>query len=265
MGSPPHSHSSVGHHSRESSSSRFSGSMKPGSRKISPNDGGLAGRPHRKGQKKIDVIEEEGLLDDDESQKGLSRRCYVLAFVLGFFVLFSLFSLILWGASKPQKPKISMKSIKFENFVIQAGSDSTGVATDMVTMNSTVKLTFRNTATFFGVHVTSTPLDLSYSQITFGSGSIKKFYQSRKSQRSVSASVVGNKVPLYGSGASLSSSTGAPSVPVPLKLNFVVRSSAYVLGKLVKPKFYKKIECSVVYDPKKHNVPISLKNSCTYN
>lgn len=94
---------------------------------------------------------------------------------------------------------------------------------------------------------------------------IKKFYQSRKSQRSVSVSVVGNKVPLYGSGASLSSSTGAPSVPVPLKLNFVVRSRAYVLGKLVKPKFYKKIECSIVYDPKKHNVPISLKNSCTYN
>lgn len=65
-----------------------------------------------------------------------------------------------------------LQSIKFENFVIQAGSDNTGVATDMVTMNSTVKLTFRNTATFFGVHVTSTPLDLSYSQITFGSGSV---------------------------------------------------------------------------------------------
>lgn len=94
----------MGRHSRESSSSRFSGSLKPGSRKISPNDVGL-----KKGQKKIDVIEEEGLLEDEESQRGLPRRCYFLAFVVGFFVLFTLFSLILWGASKPQKPKITMK------------------------------------------------------------------------------------------------------------------------------------------------------------
>lgn len=108
VASPPHSQSSVGRHSRESSSTRFSGSIKPGSRKISPNDAGSDGRKGG-GRKKVDVIEEEGLLDDEESQKGLPRRCYILAFVVGFFILFSLFSLILWGASKPQKPKISMK------------------------------------------------------------------------------------------------------------------------------------------------------------
>lgn len=56
--------------------------------------------------------------------------------------------------------------------MIQAGSDNTGVATDMVTMNSTVKLIFRNTASFFGVHVASTPVDLSYSQITLASGAV---------------------------------------------------------------------------------------------
>lgn len=104
-GSPPHSHSSVGRHSRESSSSRFSGALKDGSRKVYPNDA----NDRRKHQKKIDVIEEEGLLEDDEYQKGLPRRCYLLIFVLGFFVLFTVFSLILYGASKPQKPKVTMK------------------------------------------------------------------------------------------------------------------------------------------------------------
>ena len=115
MGSPPHAHSSVGHHSRESSSTRFSGSFKPnnGSRKISPNDAGSGGGG-KGGQKKqpwkeCDVIEEENLVDDEESQKPLSRRCYVLAFLLGFFVLFSFFALILWGAARPQKPKITVK------------------------------------------------------------------------------------------------------------------------------------------------------------
>ncbi|KAK6130892.1 hypothetical protein DH2020_035367 [Rehmannia glutinosa] len=268
MGSPPHSHSSVGRHSRESSTSRFSGSLKPGARKVSPNDAGSGGRGQRKeGQKNwkdFDVIEEEGLLEDEESRKGLPRRCYFLAFVVCFFVLFSLFALILWGASKPQKPKISMKSITFERFVVQAGSDDSGVSTDMISMNSTLKLNFRNTATFFGVHVTSTPLALSYSQLTIGSGNMKKFYQSRKSQRNVVVSVIGDKIPLYGSGASLSTPMGMTTTPVPLKLDFTVRSRAYVLGHLVKPKFYKKIECSIVFDPKKMNAPISLKNSCTY-
>jgi hypothetical protein len=93
---------------------------------------------------------------------------------------------------------------------------------------------------------------------------ISKFYQSRKSQRTLTVTVKGSKIPLYGGGASLSSLNGAPTQPVPLILNFMVRSRAYVLGKLVKPKFYKRIECSVVMDPKKMNVPISLKNKCTY-
>ncbi|CAI9786466.1 unnamed protein product [Fraxinus pennsylvanica] len=270
MGSPPHSHSSVGHHSRESSTSRFSGSLKPGSRKILPNEAGsgTGGRDQRKGQKnwkEIDVIEEEGLLEDEESRKGLPRRCYFLAFVVGFFVLFSFFALVLWGASKPQKPRITMKSITFERFGVQAGSDNTGVSTDMVSMNATVKFTFRNTATFFGVHVTSTPLIVSYSQLNIGTGDMKKFYQSRKTQRNVVVSVIGDKIPMYGSGASLSAPTGTTTLKVPLKLDFTVRSKANVLGKLVKPKFYKKIECSIVTDPKKLNIPISLKNSCTYD
>ncbi|KAK9109228.1 hypothetical protein Sjap_017288 [Stephania japonica] len=222
--------------------------------------GGMGRKPWNK---ECAVIEEEGLLDDDDSDNGLPRKCYLLAFLVGFFVLFSVFGLILWGASRPMKPDVVMKSIKFEQFVIQAGSDSTGVATDMVSMNSTVKLTFRNTATFFGVHVTATPVELSYSQLTIASGTLKKFYQSRKSQRTVTIVVEGNKIPLYGSGAGLSTPTGTTNLPVPLELNFVVRSKAYVLGKLVKPRFYKTIGCSVVLDLKKLNVPTMLKN-CTY-
>jgi hypothetical protein len=49
----------------------------------------------------FDSIEEEGLLNDDDTKHGLTRRCYLLAFVVGFFMLFSFFSLILWVASRP--------------------------------------------------------------------------------------------------------------------------------------------------------------------
>ncbi|KAJ6678407.1 LATE EMBRYOGENESIS ABUNDANT (LEA) HYDROXYPROLINE-RICH GLYCOPROTEIN FAMILY [Salix viminalis] len=228
-GSPPHSHSnsSLGPHSRESSSTRYSASLKP--HKQHRTDG--SDRKGRKPWKEFDAIEEEGLLDGDVGPHGIPRRCYFLAFIAGFWILFSLFSLILWGASRPQKPTIAMKNIIFDQFTVQAGMDFSGVATEMVSMNCTVKLTFRNTATFFGVHVTSTPLDLSYSQLTVATGTISKFYQSRKSQRTLAVAVKGSKIPLYGGGASLSSMNGAPIQPVPLILNFMVRSRAHVLGK----------------------------------
>lgn len=107
MGSPPHSHSnsSLGPHSRESASTRFSGS-----RKHTANNG--SSRKAWKPWKEIDrfdSIEEEGLLDDDTNSLGIPRRCYFPAFVAGFLILFSLFSLILWAASRPQKPTITMK------------------------------------------------------------------------------------------------------------------------------------------------------------
>lgn len=50
-----------------------------------------------------------------------------------------------------------------------------GVATSMVSMNSTVKMTYRNTATFFGVHVTSTPLDLNYYELTLATGNVSVY------------------------------------------------------------------------------------------
>ncbi|KAK1300043.1 hypothetical protein QJS10_CPB13g01262 [Acorus calamus] len=269
MASPPHSHSSLGRHSRESSASRFSGSLKPTHKKGGGGGGGGGGlKPWKE---RAAVIEEEGLLEEEEERRGLPRRCYYLAFVVGFFVLFSFFSLILWGASRSQRPQISMKSITFENFVIQAGTDSTGVPTEMVVMNSTVKLAFRNTATFFGVHVKSTPISLSYSELTLASGDMKSFYQSRKSQRILNVVVVGNKVPLYGGGTGLtisqggSTSTKTNNVSVPLSLNFTVRSRAYVLGKLVKPKFNINIQCSVAFVQTNLNKPISLAKSCQYN
>lgn len=92
---------------------------------------------------------------------------------------------------------------------------------------------------------------------------IKKFYQSRKSQRSIAVTLKGGYVPLYGASVDWSSKDGKLTAPVPLTLNFNVRARAYVLGKLVKPRFYKAIQCKIILDPKKMNKPLSLKNSCT--
>ncbi|MFS8010932.1 hypothetical protein Hanom_Chr14g01302801 [Helianthus anomalus] len=86
--------------SRNSSSTRYSGSVRPGSRKGGPH--------HLKGEKGFDAIEEEGLYDEN-GRRGIPRRCYFPAFVVGFFVLFTFFALVLWGAARPQKPVITMR------------------------------------------------------------------------------------------------------------------------------------------------------------
>lgn len=271
MGSPPHSHSnsSLGPHSRESSSTRFSGSAKPkGGHGKGRGARGGRGSNHHQQRHPFDAIEEEGLLagEDEEGERSISRRCcYFIWFVVAFFLLFSFFSLVLWGASRNQKPIITMKSIKFEQFDIQAGQDNTGVPTGMATVNATVKMRYRNKGTFFGTHVTSTPLDLSYAELILASGTMGYFYQRRKSQKQVTVQVIGDSVPLYGGGYSINTNNkGEVLSPVPLALNFRVRSRAYVLGRLVKPKFYKAISCIVFMNPKKMNVAMSLKNNCTY-
>ncbi|RWW15559.1 hypothetical protein GW17_00020597 [Ensete ventricosum] len=157
----------------------------------------------------------------------------------------------------------------------------------MATLNSTVRFSFRNTGTFFGVHVSATPFVLSYDQLTLAGGDVRRttslslsmkdlltlallqmnnFYQSRKSQRNVEVVVLGKKVPLYGGGPSLASSPGKPSsvATIPLSLSFMVKSRAYVLGKLVKPKFEIGVQCNVVMNPAKLNARVPLKNSCQY-
>ncbi|KAK1324253.1 hypothetical protein QJS10_CPA01g00305 [Acorus calamus] len=264
-GTPPHHHqhlyrSSPIHHSRESSTTRFSASIKN-------HMSGGAGPWRKMHRMRDDEEEEEG--DEDEyggRSGGMSTRVfYGGCFFLSFVVLFTVFSLILWGASRPYKPKIFMKSVVFENYNIHSGMDRTGVPTKMLSINSTVRMTFRNPATFFGVHVTATPLDLYYYNLQIAGGHMGKFYQSRKSERVVTVKVGAKELPIYGGGASLTGTNQEPN-SVPFNLTFTVRSRAYVLGMLVKPKFYRRVRCLVVLKKNRIGKHSDLKaNSCIYH
>ncbi|GLT51735.1 hypothetical protein SLA2020_251260 [Shorea laevis] len=246
------SHPSYSRHSRASSASRFSGTLKKGRKR---ND---------KGWPECDVIEEEGDYGEFYGRdKGLSRRCQVFLGVLGFVVVFSVFCLIIWGASRPYKAQIAVKSLVVHNFYFGEGSDMTGVPTKMLTVNCSVRMTIYNPATFFGIHVSSTPINLMYSEITVASGQLKKYYQPRKSHRTVLVSLQGDRVPLYGAGASLAVSADNEG-GVPVALVFEVRSRGNVVGKLVKSRHRRHISCSLAIDSHSSK-PIKLKqNSCTY-
>ncbi|PKU83752.1 hypothetical protein MA16_Dca010145 [Dendrobium catenatum] len=287
-GSPVHQHyhqhpthhryaSSPIHHSRESSTTRFSASLRNGY--------------WRKVPQEIHGGDQEDVEKEEEEEERWGFRFYAVMFSVGFFLLFSLFSIILWGASKAYEPKITIKSLVFERYNIQAGMDFTGVPTKMISINSTVKMRFKNPATFFGVHVSSTPLQLYYYDLVIASGhennhiehppinqhyasasyyqsmfDMKEFYASRKNERLVTAVVLGKEVPVYGGGATLTShNNGEPPAVVPFRLTFVVRARANVLGRLVRSKFYRTVRCSVFLHESRLGRPVDLRRACEYD
>ncbi|XP_062156941.1 uncharacterized protein LOC133864576 [Alnus glutinosa] len=249
------SHPSFGRHSRNSSASRFSGIFRSSS--------GRKGNRKRndKGWPECNVILEEGSYDDLED-KAFTRRCQAFLALLSFALLFTTFCLIIWGASRPYKAEISMKSLAINNLYLGEGSDSSGVPTKMLTVNGSLKMNIYNPAPLFGIHVSSTPVNLIYSEISVASGQLKKYYQPRKSHRTVSVNLEGNKVPLYGAGSSITVSPNGGKVPLTLK--FQIRSRGDVVGKLVRVKHRRQISCPLVIDSSSTK-PIKFKrNSCTY-
>ncbi|KAJ7963005.1 Late embryogenesis abundant protein [Quillaja saponaria] len=251
------SHPSFGHHTRNSSASHFSG--------IFWSSSGRKGGKKRndKGWPECNVIQEEGSYNEFEDTR-FTRRFQALMALLTFVVLFSVFCLIIWGASRPSKAEITVKSLMVNNFYVGEGSDFTGVPTRMLTVNGSLRMSIYNPATFFGIHVHSMPVNLVFSDITVATRQLKKYYQPRKSHRTVSVNLEGNKVPLYGAGSTITVSQNGVLI-IPLTLKFEIRSDGNVVGKLVRTKHRKHISCPLVIDSTSTK-PIKFKpNSCTYD
>ncbi|XP_076936748.1 uncharacterized protein LOC143604031 [Bidens hawaiensis] len=252
------SHPSMGRHSRNSSSSRFSGIFRSHSgRKVARklrND---------KGWPECNVIVEEGKYDEFDDDKKFTRRLQALMALLCFIVLFTILCLIIWGAARPYKAEITVKSLAVNNLYIGEGSDSSGVITKMLTFNGSLRLGVHNPATFFGIQVSSTPVNLIYSEIVVATGQLKKYYQERKSTRTAIVNLQGTKVPLYGAGSGLViSDTGI--FEIPLMLEFVIRSKGEVVCKLVTTKLRRQVSCNMTL-PSNTIKPIRFKkSSCIY-
>ncbi|KAF7814259.1 late embryogenesis abundant protein [Senna tora] len=161
------SHPSFGRHSRNSSASRFSGIFRSSSGR--KGGGGGSRKRNEKGWPECNVILEEGSYDDLK-ELAFTRRLQALMALFGFVVIFTVFCLIIWGASRPFNTEITVKSLTVHNLYIGEGSDFTGVPTKLLTVNGSLRINIYNPATFFGIHVHSTPINLVFSDITVASG-----------------------------------------------------------------------------------------------
>ncbi|KAL2455820.1 hypothetical protein Fot_53914 [Forsythia ovata] len=251
------SHPSFGRHSRNSSASRFSGIFRSSSERKGNR------KRNDKGWPECNVIIEEGNYDEFDDDKGFTRRCQALMAVCGFILLFSVFCLIIWGAGRPYKAKVAVKSLLVSNLYVGSGADFTGVPMKMLNVNGSLRISVYNPATFYGIHVSSTPVNLVYSDVVVATGQLKKYFQGRKSHQTRDVHIEGTKVPLYGAGSNLVVSDNA--VQVPLTLEFEISTRGDVVGKLVRLKHRKRISCPLTIDSTS-NKPIKFKkDSCTYS
>lgn len=250
------SHQSFGRHSRNSSASRFSGML--------PSSGRKGRKSNDKGWPECNVIIEEGKYDEFDDDKKFKRRCQAVMAVAGFILLFTVFCLIIWGAARPFKAEVAVRSLSVNNFYIGSGSDSSGVPTNMLNFNGSLKLSIYNPATFYGIHVSSMPVNLVYSEFIVATGELKKYFQPRKSRRTVLVHIEGTKVPLYGAGSTLQVGSNN-AVQVPLMLNFTIQSRGDVVGKLVRMKHRKRISCPLKIDSTSNKIIDFKKNSCDYS
>ncbi|GAB4852595.1 hypothetical protein Ancab_016809 [Ancistrocladus abbreviatus] len=217
------SHTSFSRHSRASSASRFSGTLRKLRWKRNNTE---------KGWHQCHGIEEEEgeFYGDFYWNEGCSRSCQVLVGVMGMVVFFWVLCLMIWGTSKPYRAQISVKSLTVNNFYTGQGLDFTGVPTKLLTLNSSLTMLVYNPAKFFGIRVSSTPVNLLYYDLTVASGQLQKYYQPKRSWRTVTVRVEGNMIPLYGAGTDFAAAEKADGVP--LKLDFVIRSEGDVVGNL---------------------------------
>ncbi|KFK37081.1 hypothetical protein AALP_AA4G210200 [Arabis alpina] len=248
IGSPSHPHyyhCSPIHHSRESSTSRFSDRALFSYKSI--REGSV--------RRRYETDDETDVGDDDPFRTVRLYACLILSLIL----LFTIFCLILWGSSKSYPPKVVVKGMVVRDLTVQAGNDLSGVPTDMMSFNSTVRILYRNPSTFFAVHVTASPLLLHYSNLLLASGEMERFTVGRKNGKSIVTVVHGHQIPLYG-GVSVHVDT----LSLPLNLTLVLRSKAYILGRLVTSRFHTRIICSFTLNAKQFPKPLSLLHSCNH-
>ncbi|XP_076918233.1 uncharacterized protein LOC143578585 [Bidens hawaiensis] len=258
--SPTHSS-----HSRFSSESRVSG----------PYWFSLIGKHHhnnnimkkKKGWPPLfSVIDEENEdygNDDYYDERQVTRQCRFVMFLMGFVMVFTTICLITWGASRPYKFHVQMKSWKVNNFYYGEGIDNTGVSTKLLSVNCTVKMSIQNPATFFGIHVSSASLNLFYSRIRVGSGQSANYYLPKESEKKISVNLEGRQVPLYGAGVGLVMASDNGSVP--LRLEFDIHSQANLVGRLVKTKQHRRVFCIMKIDSQNDKAIDFKQDSCLYS
>ncbi|KAJ8748823.1 hypothetical protein K2173_011381 [Erythroxylum novogranatense] len=172
--------------------------------------------------------------------------------------------LVFYIATKPPPPMVSVKMGGVGQFWLAEGVDGHGVATEILTCNSSVHLVIENKSKYFVLHIKPPLLELSFGRLPIAMSRGHKLHAESRSRTLFKLYVGTRNKPMYGAGRNmldmLDSGTGLPLL---IRLSF--SSSFRVVWSLIKPKFHHQVHCLLIirksYD-KKHKTQ-SYNSTCT--
>ncbi|GAB2225277.1 hypothetical protein Droror1_Dr00006068 [Drosera rotundifolia] len=216
------------------------------------------------GWRRLELIREEEDRGDVFWNDGCSWTCQGMVWLMGIVTVFWVFCFFVWAAGRPFNTEVSVQSLTLGDFYTSEGVDWTGVPTRILSMNCSVTILVHNTATFFGIHVSATPVNLLYYDLVVASGQFPSYYQPRKTWEATTVEVEGIGVPLYGAGAGLEAAAFSTR-GVPMRLNFTVQSRGDLVGKVIRTWRHRHVSCMMKIKFRESDTLKFREHSCTYS
>ncbi|KAJ7296794.1 hypothetical protein O6H91_Y098700 [Diphasiastrum complanatum] len=152
---------------------------------------------------------------------------------------------IVWIVRRPHAPEVTLQGMEFQRLGIGAGSDATGVPTEVINLESRVDMTFRNPSKYFKMFSSPINLQLSYLGVPIASGRVPEFLTDAKAGRPLRVRVKSVLIPLYGAGPILEALREDQST-VRLTLTGSIDSHVNLVGQFLTRHFTETIHCDIV-------------------
>lgn len=143
---------------------------------------------------------------------------------------------------------LQLQGVEFQSFNVMQGYDRTGVPTDMVNLDATVKLSVNNPSKYYGAFVSAPAVHLSYLPRSIAHSQVPGFYQGCNSERDIIIKANAEYEPLYGAGPSLQQAM-LENRHIPLGLIISLKSHVNVFGNIVLKYFIQTHVCNVMLNP----------------
>ncbi|XP_074293950.1 uncharacterized protein LOC141621163 [Silene latifolia] len=199
----------------------------------------------------VDKCYDEEIKEED----GSGRPSFVwMAIQLCWKLLFSLVPalLVFYLLTKPKASLLSVQGIDMEEFEIEQGVDSSGIATGYLSINISMLAMIENKSQVYRVHTTTPVLEIFFGPLPLAISKGAKVYGRCQEHKTFRTYVGIRKEATYGGGRNMQDMLHSQQ-GLPLVVTLTFNSYYRVVGALIRPVFHHHARCLLFihsfYDP----------------
>ncbi|XP_042511141.1 uncharacterized protein LOC122086416 [Macadamia integrifolia] len=206
--------------------------------------------------RKIDGGDDDDNDDDDEIEDGrrhgfwrffsfgTSPSCAWIFLQISWRLMLSLgvALLLFYLVTKPPPPKMSLKMAGIQEFGLGEGVDGSGVTTNILTCNCSMKLQIDNKSKLFGLHIQPPIIDMSFGRFIFASSEGPELYAESDGPTTFRLYVGTTNKAMYGAGRNMEDMLQSGK-GLQLIIQMRLSSSFRVVWNLIRPRFHHQAEC----------------------